>query len=182
MAVSADSIRVVHPLFQEEGDGSRPISALQLHIGKMESEQAMHFNRDWHSRVPELANWHHCFAFAATYRNRFYGVALWSHPVARMLNGKGMLELRRMALSPEAPKNLASRMLRIMAMLIHCEFPEIRTLISYQDTGVHKGTIYKASGWQATVSSEGGEWSRPSRFRASVQAATPKVRWEKVIK
>jgi len=180
--LSADSIRVVHPLFQEEGDGSRPISALQLQIVRMSAEKAMFFNRDWHSRLPELANWHHCVAFGATAANRFYAVALWSHPVARMLNDKGMMELRRMAVSSDAPKNTASRMLRIMAAMVKEDFPETRTLISYQDTGVHTGTIYKAAGWRSSVGSAGGEWSRPSRHRDNVQAGTPKVRWEKIIR
>lgn len=178
MDLSADSIRVVHPLFQEEGDGSRPISALQLQVVRISAERAMYFNRDWHSRLPELSNYEHCFAFGATYGNRYYAVALWSHPVARMLNGKGILELRRFAISPEAPRNCASRMLRIMTSLIRADFPDTERLISYQDTAVHNGTIYKAAGWNAGIRSEGGEWSRPSRNRARVQAPTPKIRWE----
>lgn len=180
--ISAGSIRVVHPLFQEEGDGSQPISALQLRVGRISPEKAMHFNRDWHSRLPELTNWRHCFAYGATFLNCYYAVALWSHPVARMLNGRGMLELRRMAVSPEAPKNTASRVLRIMALLIRRELPETRTLISYQDTGVHLGTIYKAAGWKPVPqrAGDGKGWGKgwQSRKRNQEQTRSDKVRWE----
>ena len=65
-----------------------------------------------------------------------------------------------------------------MAKVIKEKFPEIEKLISYQDTEVHLGTIYKAANWIPANTSEGGEWSRKSRGRAKVQTAVPKVRWE----
>lgn len=180
--LGADSIRVVHPLFQEEGDGSRPISALQLQIVRISAEKAAHFNRDWHSRLPELTNWQNCFAsFGAVYCNRFYAVAMWSHPVARPFNGLGILELRRMAIAPDAPKNTGSRFLRIMALYIAKDIPEITRLISYQDTAVHKGTIYKAAGWEAKGFRKGSEWNCPTRYRAKSQSTSDKVRWEKSL-
>lgn len=180
--ISADSIRVVHPLFQEEGDGSQPISALQLRVVRISAERAMYFNRDWHSRLPQLTNWQHCFvSFGATYLNRFYAIALWSHPVARPFNNMGILELRRMAIAPDAPTNTGSRFLRVMALIIVREIPGINRLISYQDTAVHKGTIYKAAGWQAKGFRKGSEWSCPSRHRDKSQSTSDKIRWEKKL-
>lgn len=173
-----DGIRVVHPLFQEEGDGSIPISPLQLRIERIPKTVAASLNGYWHSRLPEIANWQNCDCYGAFFANRYYAVAMWSIPSARMLNGRGWYELRRMAIADDAPPNTASRMLKIMRILIAKEKPEIKRLISYQDTGVHKGTIYRAAGWKPTELSGGGEWSRPSRHRESVQAITPKQRWE----
>lgn len=174
----ADDARVACPLFQAEYGDSRPTSALQLHIGRVSTERALELNRRWHSRLPELVNHQICEAFAAEYGNVFYATAFWSAPVARLLNGRGMYELRRFAISPDAPKNTASRCLRIMASIIRRTHPEVTTLISYQDTEVHVGTIYKAAGWKATAINQNGEWNRPSRYRAPAQSAAAKVRWE----
>jgi len=178
MNQSGDSIRVVHPLFQEEGGGANPTSPLQLHIGRISQRLAMQLNGTWHSRLPSISNWQNCEAYGAEFGGIFYAVAMWSIPSARMLNGKNWFELRRMAIAVDAPKNTASRMLSVMLRLIKKEHPEIVKLISYQDTAVHTGTIYKASGWTIGRNSKGGEWNRPSRERISAQAASPKIRWE----
>ena len=182
MNTGGDGIRVVHPLFQGEGDGAIPISPLQLHVSKMPTITASILNQCWHSRLPNLSNWQACFAYGAVFANRYYAIALWGPPVARMLNGRGWMELRRMAIADDAPQNTASRMLKVMRLLITRDRPDVTRFISYQDTGVHKGTIYKAAGWKPTELSTGGEWTRPSRNRTKVQAETPKQRWELTIR
>jgi len=175
-----ESIRVVHPLFQEEGGGSIPTSPLQLNIGFISVSEAVKLNSLWHSRLPEFTSPQgYCKAFGAEYDGLFYAVAIWSPPLARMLNHTGRFELRRLAISNDAPKNTPSRMLKIMRLLLKKELPDVNILISYQDTGVHDGTIYKAAGWKAAnVNSVGGEWARPNRDGRKSQAVTPKIRWE----
>jgi hypothetical protein len=173
-----DSIRVVHPLFQEEGGGSIPTSPLQLEIGSMPVKVARTLNFEWHSRLPELTNWQSCFSYGAIFGGRYYAVAIWGHPVAREYNGRGFLELRRMAIHDDAPQNTASRMLRVMRVLIKRAFPNTVKLISYQDTAVHKGTIYKAAGWVVGGMKKniGTGWG--TRNRPQMQSAADKVRWE----
>jgi hypothetical protein len=179
MRTSGDSTRVVHPLFQEADGGSTPTSPLQLSIGRITMDKAKELNRLWHSRVPDFTSPpERCLAFGAEYAGTFFAAAIWSPPLARMLNHTGRYELRRLAIAPDAPPNSASRMLRVMRLLLRRLVPGLKTLISYQDTAVHAGTIYKAAGWSAVARSEGGEWSRPSRTQRPVQAASPKVRWE----
>ena len=177
-----DSITVVHPLFQEEGDGSIPISPLQLEILPCHVEKACELNRHWHSRLPRIEpnNIYRSppsVCYAAVYKNRFYATAIWSAPIAKALNGKNYIELRRMAISPNAPKNTASRMIKIMRKNIKKRFPEIVKLISYQDTEVHHGTIYAASGWEKVALSKGASWGR-SRKRNEDQTTADKIRWE----
>lgn len=92
-----------------------------------------------------------------------------------------MLELRRMALSDSCPKNTASRTIGIMVRLIKKKFPEIRRLISYQDTSVHTGTIYKASGWVPATKTEFVSWTTKKRKRNKDQATGAKIRWERHI-
>jgi len=179
--ISADSIRVVHPLFQMEEGGPTPTSALQLNVIPISSKRAMLLNKAWHSRMPEIMAWNVCNpCYAAEYKNNIYAIAMWSLPIAanRIKHGDKCLELRRMAISPDAPRYTASRMLSIMAKIIKKTMPHIYRLISYQDTGVHTGTIYKAAGWNIERQSEYISWNnhtkRPGRIE---QSYSPKIRW-----
>ncbi len=177
---SGDSTRVVHPLFQTEDGGSIPTSPLQLHVGEISVSLAIALNELWHSRLPKVepASVQGAMCFGAEHGNLWYAAAIWTTPVARMLNGRGWLELRRFAIAPDAPKNTASRLLRVMTAKIRKKYPGIVRLISYQDSEVHAGTIYHAAGWTAANRSSGGEWSRPSRKRNAAQSTAPKIRWE----
>jgi hypothetical protein len=67
-------------------------------------------------------------------------------------------ELRRMACAPDAPRNTPSRFLAWMARWFAIHSPECEKLISYQDTAVHTGAIYRAAGWSP-------EWTTVHRFR-----------------
>jgi hypothetical protein len=65
-----------------------------------------------------------------------------------------------------------------MKNIIKKEFSDIDRLISYQDTQVHKGTIYKASGWNAIHKTKGTSWTTKKRTRSKDQSLADKVRWE----
>jgi hypothetical protein len=166
-----------------EDGGSIPTSTLQLNVFKLDNEKAIKLNRLWHSRVPEMGNYRTCYpCYGAEYKDVYYAVAMWSQPIAgnRIKKGEYCLELRRMAISPEAPHNTASRMLAIMTKLIKKEMLHIHKLISYQDTAVHNGTIYKASGWSVANHTEYVSWcNRRGRID---QVVSPKIRWELIIR
>jgi hypothetical protein len=182
--ICADSIRVVCPLFQEEGGGSIPTSALQLNFTKISTEKAVSLNCLWHSRVPYIGNPSMCFAYGAEFDGIYYAIAMWSSPIAREFNGRGYLELRRMAISSDSPKYTASRMLGWMARDIKKNHSEIWKLISYQDTEVHSGTIYRASGWKNAYYRDRGRELGWSNRGCITQTKTiggrnsPKIRWE----
>lgn len=178
LRVCGDSIRVVHPLFPVEGGGSIPTSPLQLVFGWIPIKTAVRLNELWHSRLPDF-RWplDKCQAIGAEYAGLFYAAAIWSHPVARNLNHQGAHELRRLAIAPEAPKNTATRMLRVMRLMIVKRFPMMKRLISYQDVAVHSGTIYKAAGWEPVKHERGGDWHRSGR-QSRHNRVSPKVRWE----
>jgi hypothetical protein len=151
---------------------------------QMNVHTACEYNRKWHSRLPRI-EWGNVVrntyyvCYGASYNNWCYAVAIWSSPVAqnRMIDGKTILELRRMAISQDAPKNTASRMISVMVRLIRNKFPLVTKLISYQDTEVHSGTIYKASGWKSVSTSKGVSWGI-SRVRNADQTTADKVKWE----
>lgn len=182
MILSGESIRVVHPLFPTEGGGSIPTSPLQLHMGWMPVDEAVRLNAAWHSRLPAFTGLpEKCKAIGAECDGIYYAVSIWSDPVARRLNWTGRYELRRFAIAPDAPRYTASRMLRVMRLLIQRKPPNpgIERLISYQDLGVHTGTIYKAAGWtkvvESAVPTEG--W-HSRRGRNATQTNADKARWE----
>jgi hypothetical protein len=196
-AISGDDVRIAYPLFnQAEGGGSTPTSPLQLEITELDIQRARMLNALWHSRLP-IYETGFCLnstvSYGALFQNRYYAVAIWTNPVARNLPQRSWLELRRMAIAPDAPRYTASRMLSIMAKLIRVNLPDVTTLISYQDIEVHKGIIYKAAGWvQAPRRHRGGSWNRPNskntsngkpRIRPDLnQAIGAKIRWQKEIR
>ncbi len=170
-------------MFHTGNGGSTPTSALQLLVRKCDVHLACALNALWHSRLPHI-HWSNIVrarmsdCFVAEYEGRYYACAIWSSPVARLLNGRNWYELRRLAIAPDAPANTASRLLRVMRLMIQKERPEIVKLISYQDTQVHAGIIYRAAGWVPTVRNKDGNWSRPNRKRNVAQSLSPKLRWE----
>ncbi len=195
MSNRADDVRAAYPLFQAEGGGATPTSALSFTLCEIEPAKARELNRLWHSMLPDFPM-PSFFASARTvcygadFDGNWYAVAIWTAPVAanRMKNAEGFLELRRFAIAPDAPKNTASRLLRIMASLVKKKFPSVTRLISYQAVSVHEGTIYKAAGWTPTLKSKFTKWKtrtagkKKARGRRNApQTESDKVRWEKEL-
>ncbi len=181
-----------HPLFQAEGSGALPTSALQLKILPIEMRLACELNRRWHSMLPrtDLGNMlcgNMSVAYAAEFDGNYYAVGIWSQPIIRAVAKDGVtIELRRLAIGAGAPKNTASRMLRIMSMLIERDMPHLRKMVSYLAVDVHKGTIYRASGWTPVGAVAD---ARPQRFSGSGERATGplqttsrKQRWERMTR
>ena len=186
MTSCAESIdRSMHPLFQAGEGGSIPTSALQLLVERIAYGRALELNRQWHSILPNFGSGfietQPFPCFAATYDGTIYAVAIWSNPVARKLPQREWLELRRMAISDDAPRNTASRMLAIMRRKLHELRPWVTRLCSYQSKSVHNGTIYKADGWTAVSECKGDTWNRPLRPRPESKQIDDRIRWERPI-
>jgi len=82
-----------------------------------------------------------------------------------------------------AQKNTASFTLGYMIKDIRSKYPEIKKLISYQDTKAHNGTIYKASNWIASESNTPLlDWTTKTRNRSPLQSTADKIRWEYPLK
>ena len=189
--MSGDGARVAYPLFQEGDGGSHPTSPLQFQFGVIELDLAIDLNKRWHSRLPRVSKANLIrtkdnICFGAYFDNQWFASAIWTSPIARSFNGMDYLELRRLAISQDAPKNTASRMISIMTKEIKRRLPHIQKLISYQDTEVHTGTIYKASGWNIgrTSTTKECRWlsddTRTKNLRRNaLQTNAPKIRWEK---
>lgn len=182
----ADVVRQAYPLFQEEGGGSIPTSALDLRFERCRFDVFARLNRLWHSRLPRIGSSRGRVYYSAEFCGRVYAVAMWSNPVARLLPQLEWLELRRFAIADDSPRNTASRMLGWMTRDIRKRFPDVVQLISYQDCEAHAGTIYKAAGWKQAenyVSSPRGwtgeGWNTRKRPGRTNQTVAPRMRWEK---
>jgi hypothetical protein len=162
-----------------------PITPKLFRIIPISAAFACKLNKKWHSRLP-IIDWSnvvrntYSICYGAEWGGTFWAVAIWSSPVAqnRFKDGKTILELRRLAISGDAPKFTATRMISQMVKDIKKRFPEIKRLISYQDTEVHSGTIYKASNWVAVTESRGLMWNTEKRKRSPEQTTAKKIRWE----
>ena len=178
MNKGVDDVMVAYPLFQTDRGGSIPTSTHDLWIEEIPKDIFVRLNKKWHSRLPSVGGFVVGSFYGAMHKGIIYAVAWWSTPVTRGNNNKGMWELRRMAISDESPKNTASFMLGKMRRIIKKTMPEIKILISYQDTEVHKGTIYAASGWKVKGKSTVGNQGWNTRQGRSNQSTSDKVRWE----
>lgn len=136
--------RSLNPLWQQEV--APPQTVRELRLERCSVSVARALNAAWHSRLPQTQAGPWQFAFASHKGGIIYAVALWHNPSARGLPSH-WLELRRLAVSPDAPHCTASWMLARMRRWFAENCPERERLISYQDCAVHKGTIYKAAGW-----------------------------------
>ena len=190
-----DDVRVAYPLFQKEGGGSTPtstLSASRLYFYDCRKGFAVDFVRAYHSRLPKCQSGPWQFAFAAEWHEITFAVALWNNPSTRSLPSH-WLELRRLCCTPDAPRNTCSRFLMWMVRWFQKRHPERERCISYQDTAVHTGTIYKASGWH--IAHRGQDRIRDrskarvgtSRmYRTNINGidadAVAKIRWEKPLR
>jgi len=186
-----DDARVAWPLFLADYGGSTPTSPLKARDLRFQGCDVMHavrLVRTWHSRLPNCQTGPWQFAFSAEHSGTTYAVALWNTPSARCLPHH-WLELRRMACAPDAPPNTASRFLSWMVRYFKRTFPERERCISYQDTAVHSGTIYRAAGWtpgnssKARIRNRNGKRAGTDRLyrwnmNGAESDASAKVRWE----
>jgi hypothetical protein len=189
MKTCGDGVSIeAHPLFQEEGSGAKPTSPLQLTIQEIDMRTACVLNKKWHSLLPrtDLGNMlagNTSVAYAAYFEGRYYAVAIFSQPIIRAIAKDGKtIELRRLAICAESPKNTASRMLSVCRKLVKKKYPQMEKCVSYLAIDHHKGTIYKASGWRqvGVISSPRPQRKTGDHGRATgpLQTHSRKQRWE----
>ena len=172
---------VVHPLFG--GGGEIPLSAKDMVLWDIGVDEAMRLNDIWHSVLPDtnkgnlLRNKHTAF-YAVEFDGRYYGVGIWTSPIAANRLSFEAIELRRLAISDDAPKYTATRMLSMMRKSLKKKFPEIQRAISYQAVEHHAGTIYKADNWKPAAETPYVPWAKESRKRIDGQTSSNKIRWE----
>ena len=157
-----------------------------LTVTEIPADLASYYVSIWHSVLPRCPKFLvHGRCYLADGDDGFpVAVAVWSAPVARMLNGRGYYELRRLAVAPDAPENTCTSLLAAMRADIAATMPEVETFLSYQDEVAHHGTIYKADNWQVgwrstRATSSKSSWGKSRDGRGEMQSASPKIAWIK---
>jgi len=95
--------------------------AMTLH--KLKPQFASELNREWHSRLP-IIHWSNIvrnrnyICYGACYDWQYFGVGIWSSPVNQNFDFDTVLELRRLAIAPNAPKFTATWMIGKMVKAI----------------------------------------------------------------
>ena len=187
-SVDRRTARVEHNLLAEHPEIPQNLKARDLEFSLCSKGHAVVLARLWHSRLPKVQDGPWMFAFKASCCDVTFAVALWNSPSARTLPSH-WLELRRLACSPDAPRNTCSRFLGWMIRYLRKQKPSAERCISYQDMAVHEGTIYKASNWVRAFVAKGRrrDRSRPRKgtlraYRSNINSdavdASTKVRWE----
>ena len=157
---------------------------MDFNLSECHVDLAMHLNDQWHSVLPDtvksnlLRNKRKVF-YVLEYDGRYYAAAIWTDPVAANRLSFESLELRRLAIADDAPKNTATRMLALMRRDIKNRWPELQKVISYQAVDHHHGTIYKADNWVPANTGTNVEWSTKTRKRNALQTTSKKIRWER---
>lgn len=154
MILSGDSTSVMRPLFQEEGDGSQPISPLQLEVRRIRNKAtARRFFREWHYlRDQDFVSQ---IMYGAYFNAQIEGAIVFGPPSAPETcigllgsdNQRGIYEIKRLAMSDRCIKNCESRFIAIAIRLMR-KWIKVRAIVTYADTAQnHEGVIYKASGF-----------------------------------
>lgn len=118
----------------------------------------------------------HRFSVGAERDGALCGVAIVGRPQARMTDQRNVVEVLR--LCTDGTKNACSFLYSACARAAAAlGYERIQTFILESEPGIS----LKASGWTLDHTTDGGEWSRPSRTRRPVDTAVPKQRWSKLI-
>jgi len=113
--------------------------------------------------------------------DRLVGVLMFGRPVARIEDQRYTLELTRMVLLDECPRNSESCILALAARWVRRHVPDVCRLIAYADPGRgHKGTIYRAAGWRLVGMTRSSSWTRIGRPRRDA-APGPKFKFELLL-
>lgn len=150
-----DSLMVEPSLFQAKGDGSIPISPLQLILDGVDKKTAKRCYDKWHYLKGK--DFLSSFSFGIFYNGRLWGCITFKQPSAQQTvkglfnttNQNHIYEIGRFALSDFLPKNSESRVIAMGIKLLKKLDKNLKAIITYADTAMgHKGTIYKAVGFQ----------------------------------
>jgi len=152
MISRADSSVAELPLFQGEGGGAIPTSALQLKFRTITSQtmnDVVVKNHYAHRAVP--SSW----SFGCFNDGELMGVISFGKPASPHLcrgicgeeNAERVYELNRLWLDDKCPKNSESRFISWSIRELSKIRPHL-ILVSYADTGAnHSGAIYAATNW-----------------------------------
>ena len=116
------------------------------------------------------------FRVGATLNGKLVGVVQVGRPVSRMLDDGKTLEVVR--LCTDGTENVCSFLYSKAARIAkELGYSRIITYILESESGAS----LKATGWELDGTTQGGNWSRPSRPRTTASPTCPKKRYVKYL-
>jgi len=152
----------------------------KLHIRPIARDKARAFVAEHHTHNKPTVSWRYG---AAIYNaGTLMGVAMCGRPVARMLDGKTIVEVNRVCVRRDVPDvyrwNACSMLYGWSAREAKRRgFAKIITYTLESEPAV----TMRAVGWKAAARTKGGSWNRPGRARSDTAPTVPKIRWERAL-
>jgi hypothetical protein len=146
MKICGDGVKVTQSLFQTKEGGAIPTSPLQCKVFKCDFKDIRFIFEKYHYKKGHIGGGI-SFCLSLVFNEQIVGGAVIGKP--RHENKyKNCVEIRRMALIDECPKNSESYFLgKIIWYIKKNKIAD--KILSYSDMSVgHKGTIYKASNFK----------------------------------
>ena len=151
---------------------------LELHPVSFSVARAFVGRHHAHCRAP--VTWR--FGSAILNGRTMLGVVMVGNPVARALNGRGVLEVNRLCIRRDVPSQLAWN---AASMLYGWAAREATRrgwvkIITYTRID-EQGTSVRAAGWKAEATVKARGWHSVSRPRRNTNAWVDKIRWSRSL-
>lgn len=151
-----------------------------IELRPIERDQARAFVDRHHAHNKAPVSWR--FGAGIWNGRQLIGVVMVGRPVARMIDGVTTVEVNRLCLRRDVPRelrwNACSQAYGWAAR--EAKRRGFRKIITYTLES-EPGTTLKAAGWIPEARTRGGTWNRPSRGRADVAPICPKIRWAREL-
>ncbi len=164
-----------------DGAGHGPVLDFKLEVGTVSFAVARAFVERHHRHCAAPCGWRFGFAVFNGYAR--VGVVTVGNPVARALNGRGIVEVNRLCvrddLDPMLKWNACSMLYAHSAR--EAERRGFDRIITYtrEDEG---GATLRAAGWSCDGPVRGRGWHGSRRSRSNVNAWIGKLRWSRTLR
>lgn len=153
---------------------AQPTRARYLSASLIHDRRSVNAFLSAHHYLGGVPGWKFCLG--AFHGYELVGIAVVSRPVSRHEDDGDTLEITRLAFAPGAPKNSPSWLIGRVKRVLWLQ--GIRRLIAYASSGEgHRGTIYRASGFELKGMTKGEPWTREGRPRSD-RDVSPKRKFE----
>ena len=164
-----------------DGEGGTPMLDYKLQVRPVTFRDACAFVRRHHAHNAPPVSWRMGHA-VWNGRHTLIGVAMVGNPVARALNGRGIVEVNRLCvrrdIAPMLCRDACSKLYSVAARA--AERAGFVRIISYtrQD---EDGASLRAAGWVPDATVRGRSWHSKRRARSNTNAFVDKVRWSRTL-
>jgi hypothetical protein len=149
-------------------------------IKPIERDQARAFVDEHHAHNKAPVSWR--FGAGIWNGTQLIGVIMVGRPVARMIDGRTTVEVNRLCIRRDLPRELAWNACSQAYGWAAREAKRrgFAKIITYT-LETEPGTTLKAAGWTPEARTKGGSWNRPGRARVDQAPTCPKIRWSRIL-